>query len=196
MDKERIYISGKMRHLAEAESRRIFAEAQHKLEAQGYEAINPWLLADAKMDAGCKEWGDFIMFDLAVLKTCDAIYMLPNWTDSLGANIEINYAKGNGIKIIYEQEVVFLENLKSQLETNEDIVCFGCFYDRKNKKYFAMQKGDDSVIERMLRHTISTKNAFKSMLVNVLDLLSARHARPKKVMPFQDFMEIFDNLKK
>ena len=100
-EKKKVYISGKMRYLDEEESRRLFLEAQRKFESEGYEVVNPWDLEEEKK-AQCKDWGDFIIFDLPILKTCDKIYMLKNWYDSWGARTEHDYAKGNGIEVVYQ----------------------------------------------------------------------------------------------
>lgn len=193
-EKKKVYISGKMRYMTEEESRALFLSAQRKLEAEGFEVVNPWDFEDEKSKQ-CSEWSDYIMFDLPILKTCDIIYMLPNWNDSCGANVEHWYAKGHGIEIRYAQEPNSLESLKQSIDSNDSLVCFGCFYDRKNKKYFAVQKGEDSIIEKMLRHAIVNKVGFATMLKSVLDLLSVRHARPKGNIP-NDFFEIFDKFKK
>ena len=102
MSKERIYISGKMRGLDEKESRRRFADAVKMWRDLGFETVNPWDLEDAKK-AQCEDWGDYILFDLPILKTCDYIYMLDNWEDSWGAKVEFNFAKGQGIYVYYEK---------------------------------------------------------------------------------------------
>lgn len=58
-----------------------------------YEAANPNLTYD---------W--FISMDLEMLRRCDAIFMLSNWTDSKGAKIELKFAKEMGIPVYYESE--------------------------------------------------------------------------------------------
>jgi len=40
--------------------------------------------------------------DIKALVDCDAIYMLNNWRDSKGANVELNIAQGLGMEIIFE----------------------------------------------------------------------------------------------
>lgn len=49
-----------------------------------------------------------------------------------------------------------LEYLKKELEENNNIVSFALLYDRKNKKFLAIHKGDDAIIEKMLRRAVLT----------------------------------------
>lgn len=97
----KIYISGKMRGLPENESRELFKTAEQYLTGLGHDVVNPWN-SELEKDASCNEWADYIMFDLNILKTCDAIYMLDNWEDSWGAKCEYAFACGRGMEIIYE----------------------------------------------------------------------------------------------
>ena len=97
----KIYISGKMRGLPEEESRKIFKAAEQYLKELGHDVINPWD-NEHKKNEKCKDWSDYILFDLPILKTCDAIFMLDNWRDCWGAKCEHAFASGNGMEIIYE----------------------------------------------------------------------------------------------
>lgn len=97
----KIYISGKMRGLPEDESRRLFKAAENYLVELGHDVINPWDSEDDKKRQ-CKVWADFILYDLQILKTCDAIFMLSNWQDSDGAKCEHAFASGRHMKIIYD----------------------------------------------------------------------------------------------
>lgn len=98
--KLKIYISGKMRGMDEEESRQLFSAAAEMFEEEGCKVINPWDIEDEKKKV-CKDWGDFILYDLPILKECDAIVMLPNWKDSFGAQCEWAFASGMGIKVLY-----------------------------------------------------------------------------------------------
>jgi hypothetical protein len=97
----KIYISGKMRGLPEEESRKLFKAAEQYLIGLGHDVVNPWN-SELEKDTLCNEWADYIMFDLNILKTCDALYMLDNWQDSNGAKCEHAFACGRGMEIIYE----------------------------------------------------------------------------------------------
>lgn len=101
--KKKIYIAGKMRGLDEATSRALFAEAQKRLESDGFEVVNPWDLNDERIRQGKSlDWGDNVIEDLQELKTCDGILMLQNSNDSSGAQVERHFAQGHGIQIAYD----------------------------------------------------------------------------------------------
>lgn len=80
----KIYISGKITGLPQQEAREKFANAQALLEEQGYETVNP-------MEKGMSDdapWEQHMIKDIELLFTCDAIFMMDNWRDSKGAQIE------------------------------------------------------------------------------------------------------------
>ena len=99
----KIYISGKMRGLPEEESRKLFKAAENYLIELGHDVINPWD-SEGKKNEQCNDWDDYILYDLQILKTCDAIFMLSNWQDSDGAKCEHAFARGRGMEIIYEEQ--------------------------------------------------------------------------------------------
>lgn len=99
----KIYISGKMRGLPEEESRKKFEAAHQYLIELGHDVVNPWD-SEGEKNEKCKDWDDYILYDLQILKTCDAIFMLSNWQDSDGAKCEHAFARGRGIEIIYEEQ--------------------------------------------------------------------------------------------
>jgi dienelactone hydrolase len=77
--------------------------AAYRLWNQGYAVICPHLNS-AFMDGHDIEATRqmFIQGDLAILKRCDAIYMLSNWRLSPGATEELAKAKEWGLEVIYE----------------------------------------------------------------------------------------------
>lgn len=95
----RVYLSGKMSGLPDL-GFPLFHRAAASLRASGYTVINPAEL-DAQ-DAG-KEmtWADYLRRDIAQLVTCDAIALLPNWTDSRGAKLEKHIAQELGMRVIF-----------------------------------------------------------------------------------------------
>lgn len=51
---------------------------------------------------GILSYEDWIAIDLEILKRCDAIFMLEDWEDSIGAREEHQFSENNNIKIYYQ----------------------------------------------------------------------------------------------
>lgn len=101
--KEIVYISGKMSGMDERKSKHLFWVAEQHLRDMGYSVINPWNIEDRHND--CNDWGDFIIDDLRIIhQYADCVYMLNNWRYSDGAKTEHDFAKGDGIRIFYQDQ--------------------------------------------------------------------------------------------
>lgn len=97
----KVYISGPITGKEEQESRQAFAEAEALLQSMGYRTIDPWDIADiVGTDITHRQ---AMEIDLAILRTCDAIYMLKGWQDSDGCRKERGCAEWNDL-IIMEEE--------------------------------------------------------------------------------------------
>lgn len=96
---EKIYISGKITGLEIHEAFQRFDEADTELTIKGFEVVNPMTI-EHNHD---KSWLNYMKTDLKALLDCNAIYMLSNWTDSKGAEIERRLAIDLGMKVIYQQ---------------------------------------------------------------------------------------------
>lgn len=95
----RVYISGPITGVVGAEE--YFKEAEQKIEAAGFIAINPYTLING---FGKLRWDDYIDMDLAILKKCNCIYMLNGWQNSRGATIEKEFAEKHNIpELIFRQ---------------------------------------------------------------------------------------------
>lgn len=86
-----VYISGPI--TGHSNFKAVFAAYEAMLVAMGYIVVNP-AAVEQRPDW---DWIDYMQYDLALLATCDYIYMLPDWQSSRGARIERRYAKRRGI---------------------------------------------------------------------------------------------------
>lgn len=96
----KIYVSGKISGLPIVEVREKFEKAKRYLETLGYEVVSP-------LDNGLPEgatWAEHMIADIALLFTCDAIYMLSDWLSSKGAMIEKSIAQVQGMKLFFESK--------------------------------------------------------------------------------------------
>lgn len=101
----KIYIAGKISGTTDYIER--FENAEKKLEENGWRGrvINP-----AKVSSHMPpetSYKDYIHIGLSMLATCDTIYMLNGWEESLGASLELQYAVTLGYSIIYEEDGIY-----------------------------------------------------------------------------------------
>lgn len=99
MKKYKIYISGQITGLPKDEYISLFSKAEETLRAKGYDVVNP--LRNGLAD--CEHWQQQMKADIRLLLECDAIYMLPNWECSRGAELERGIAEQVGLVIQYEK---------------------------------------------------------------------------------------------
>ncbi|MBQ7180649.1 MAG: DUF4406 domain-containing protein [Bacteroidaceae bacterium] len=112
----RVYISGKIGEEVISEAtREKFARAERMLEKHFNPEfdmiINPASEAFQDTMRQAFEWRelrrnlpDILLYDLQWLRTCDAIYMLEDWTKSDGANVELDFARATGKKVLWQRE--------------------------------------------------------------------------------------------
>lgn len=100
---KKIFISGKITGLKEAEYKERFSAAEQKLmDEQGYahkDIINPSKLKDVLPEL---DYEQYMRVDLTLLDMCDTIYMLDNYKDSRGAQRELAHAIEQNKRIIWE----------------------------------------------------------------------------------------------
>ena len=90
-----VYIAGKMRGLQDL-GRAKFNEAARDIKGLGHIALSPAVLPTGMDD------NSYLPICTAMIDAADAVYMLDNWTDSVGAKVEHSYAVAQGKYIIYE----------------------------------------------------------------------------------------------
>lgn len=95
MKKKKIYIAGKVTGLPRGQVVELFSRAERKLSQEGWEVMNPLKIVDEKSN-----WQDAMRLCVMALMECDAIVLLPSWSDSKGARLEYHIAKEMGIEIV------------------------------------------------------------------------------------------------
>ncbi|WP_097026159.1 DUF4406 domain-containing protein [Clostridium peptidivorans] len=93
----KIYIAGKITGLKNYKEN--FYKVEKQLKEKGHLCMNPSILPEGF------PWEIYMQICYTMIDACDAVYMLNNWTDSKGANLEFEYAKAKNKEIIYEQSV-------------------------------------------------------------------------------------------
>ena len=93
--KKLIYISGRMTGIPE-NNVPAFNRAAKALRAKGYRVVSP-----AELDKGepCNSWNACLRRDIRALSVCTDIAVLPGWTGSKGASLEVHIGKELGFTI-------------------------------------------------------------------------------------------------
>lgn len=92
---KRIYLAGPMTGLPDSNYPAFNAEAA-RLRALGWHVENP--AENAKPEP--ETWENYLRLGIAQLVTCDAIAVLPGWSRSRGAGIEVDLALLLGINFM------------------------------------------------------------------------------------------------
>ncbi len=93
MQKQTIYIAGKVSGLPYTTVERKFATAANYCREQGFEPINPI----EEVNDENAEWNAAMRICIRSLMTADAIMLLPCWVDSPGAILEYKLAARLGM---------------------------------------------------------------------------------------------------
>lgn len=96
----RLYLAGPMTGLPDL-NRPAFHAAAAELRAAGYEVVNPAELNESEPITdpdGPGAWERYMRRDIPHLCKCDALALLPGWTDSQGAQLESLIANGLGMR--------------------------------------------------------------------------------------------------
>ena len=101
MEKRRVYISGKISGLDNHYVQLKFAACAESLKSVGYEPVNP--LKNGLPSSA--SWKEHMRADIALLKTCDYIYLQRDFIMSRGAMIELFLAIRWGKSIIMSDQL-------------------------------------------------------------------------------------------
>ena len=99
-----VFISGPYRATSENQLHRNIQTAREhaiKMWQAGYAVICPH--TNSASMGGVAPDEVFLQGDMAILRRCDAIYMLPKWRESEGAKRELEEATLIGLQVIYAE---------------------------------------------------------------------------------------------
>ena len=94
----RVYISGKITGLDIKVAESLFEQMENQLKDVGHNPINPCKILPYHPNY---TWEEYMLADVKMLFSCDAIVMLDNWHLSKGAKIEHAIAQQMGLEIYY-----------------------------------------------------------------------------------------------
>jgi hypothetical protein len=97
----RVYLSGPMSGLPELNFP-AFNAAAFRLRACGLQVTNP---AEINPD-GAMTWEQCMRADIKALCDCEALALLPGWTESRGAHLELHLAHRLGLRIVTVDELL------------------------------------------------------------------------------------------
>lgn len=96
--KQKIYISGRITGM-ENKAFLLFGLAEKEIQHMNFEIVNPMRLPDDHD----KSWRSYMNICLKALVDCEAIYMLTNYKESRGAQVELQLALSLGINVIFQK---------------------------------------------------------------------------------------------
>ncbi len=94
----KLYIAGPITGVEDYKER--FAEAEEALKAKGHTVMNPAILPEGF------EHHEYMHICLPMVEVCDAVVLLPGWTESKGARAEFVHATGQGMRKYFDVEDV------------------------------------------------------------------------------------------
>lgn len=114
----KVYISGPITGLPEGKAKKAFFKAHDDLKKKGYRPMLPAGMCANEYDL---EHEEFMELDFALLRICDAIYLLKGWESSGGAKRELVFAASHRKRIMYEER----NEENGMVEGGGDHLCSG-----------------------------------------------------------------------
>ena len=91
----KVYLAGKVTGLRFQDVFLKFNAAEYRLKRKGYDVVNPIRLVSQSW-----EWQKCMRVCIAELAKCDAIHLLPDWSESKGAKLEYHIAQELKLKVL------------------------------------------------------------------------------------------------
>jgi hypothetical protein len=91
-----IYIAGKVTGEPRLDCALKFEKAENEIKAQGFEVINPLKVVNNPVEP----WQSAMRKCISAMLTADAVLMLPCYTESRGALLELKIANEVGIRVL------------------------------------------------------------------------------------------------
>ena len=90
----KIYIAGKITGLENYKE--TFQKAHDWLTSEGHIVMNPSIMPPGF------EHHEYMKICYSMIDACEGVYFLKNWTESVGAKLEHEYAVKNNKKLVFE----------------------------------------------------------------------------------------------
>ncbi len=105
----RVYIAGKVTGLDYQQTFDKFARIEQTIRELGHETVNPMRLVGKHI----KDWQQAMKICLPEMLTCDAIYLIHDWSDSRGARLEYLMANELGFRLLTDNHLL---EMRQQLQ--------------------------------------------------------------------------------
>jgi len=92
----KIYIAGPITGIPDR-NREAFERVAAYFRGIGHEVVSP---LEVNPPGSCNNWNEAMRRDIPHLVSCDAVYLLPGWEKSRGAQIEQRLAFDLGLEIL------------------------------------------------------------------------------------------------
>ena len=126
-----------------------FKRAEEQLKAEGYVPVNPTIISEPLVAAGC-EYEEFMNATHQLLRVCGSIYLLNGWENSKGTLRELQYALDNEYDI-YSEASWFFNDYDVCPECGTAFCCYN--YDKKTPMKSHCPKCGENLIKGGLNET-------------------------------------------
>lgn len=182
MEKRRVYISGKISGLDYYYVQLKFAACAEALKSIGHEPVTP--LKNGLSPSA--SWKEHMRADIALLKTCDYIYLQRDFIMSRGAMIELFLAIRWGKSIIMSDQlandIVFISQRQPGTLTKYDLYRFPL----KHPVFLAAKRWVDDPFGDYIEEDYNTKNSYHAYIAEnewMAKAFQTKDNHPNKIAP-------------